>query len=178
MDDNEIWQITFDEFAERSIQEYTMQRRQPIFTRENTVREEIHDMRNIRRVKRVLPSRAHQNSSSIIRDHIHLSSAYQIKSHSNDDDGDVERRLLKAQKEALVVSHGLGLAWRDWNESTRTMTVRSDGYLGVPLAAVVFVDRDPITSKSVMKVHDEDQKEDEYFVYVSCRVTKRRGWLP
>ena len=58
------------------------------------------------------------------------------------------------------------------------MTARSDGYLGVPLAAVVFVDRDPITSKSVMKVHDEDQKEDEYFVYVSCRVTKRRGWLP
>ena len=225
VDDNEIWQITFDEFAERSIQEYTMQRRQPIFTRENTVREEIHDMRNIRRVKRVLPSRAHQNSSSIIRDHIHLSSAYQIKSRSDDDDddGDVERRLLRAQTEALVVSHGLGLAWRDWNESTRTMTVRSDGYLGVPLAAVVFVDRDPITSKSVMKVHDQDQKEDEYFVYVvsyhipvkhhcvthsrmndsytfsydslissniskystalehryvSCRVTKRRGWLP
>ena len=32
----------------------------------------------------------------------------------------------------------------------------------MPLAAVVFVDRDPITSKSVMRVHDEDQKEDEY----------------
>ena len=111
----------------------TMQRRQPIFTREYW-REEIHDMRNIRRVKRVLPSRAHQNSSSIIRDHIHLSSAYQIKSHSNDDDGDVERRLL-AQKEALVVSHGLGLAWRDWNESTRTMTVRSDG----PLACLLLL---------------------------------------
>ena len=68
-------------------------------------------MRNIRRVKRVLPSRAHQNSSSIIRDHIHLSSASNQITF-NDGDGDVERRLLKAQKEALVVSHGLGLAWR------------------------------------------------------------------
>jgi len=172
VDDNEIWQITFDDFADRSIQEYTMQRRQPIFTRENTVREEIQDVRNVRRVRRVLPSRAHQNSSAIIRDHIDIIKS-SLQSNSNmllSSKNDVEQCLLEAQKEALVVSHGLGLAWRDWNETT--MVLRNEGYVGVPLAAVVFVDQDPITRKSILNVEGED------YVYASCRVTKRSGWLP